>query len=259
MSFWLAVKFLTALPVPWSREAGAAELGRALVYFPLVGGLIGLLLALSGGLLGLLLPTPVVNALVVLLLVLLTGALHLDGLADTCDGLGGHKPPEARLEVMRDSRIGGFGAVGIALALLLKYVLLNNVPGFSLLIALILMPLLSRWAMVYAIFAYPYARAAGLGLAFKQGATARRFVVATLLTLAMAAGLTWLTGLAYAYFAGIAVMAGVWLVTGLAAAYLKGKLGGLTGDTYGAIGEIGEIAALLMLILLAHNGWLGMR
>ena len=175
MRFLDALRFLTIIPLPRRREVSPEELGRSLVYFPVVGIIIGLILAGLGWLLSLILPSAVVNVLLIVSLVVISGALHLDGFADTCDGIAGHKTVEARWQVMRDSRVGGFGIAGVCLLLLVKYISLNSVPQHLLITTLILMPAISRWAMVYALFAYPYARPSGLGKAFKQEARWQKF------------------------------------------------------------------------------------
>jgi len=203
-----------------------------------VGIIIGLILAGLNWLLGLFLPSPVVNVLLVVSLVVISGALHLDGFVDTCDGIAGHKTPEQRWRVMRDSRTGGFGIVGACCLLLVKYISLNSVPETLLMATLVLMPVIGRWAMVYAIFAYPYARPSGLGKIFKQGASWQRFTMATLIALVVAIVLFQL--------AGLAIMVGIWVIVVAMAAYLKRKFSGLTGDTYGAINEVAEVCVLIL-------------
>jgi len=203
-----------------------------------VGIIIGLILAGLNWLLGLFLPSPVVNVLLVVSLVVISGALHLDGFVDTCDGIAGHKTPEQRWRVMRDSRTGGFGIVGACCLLLVKYISLNSVPETLLMATLVLMPVIGRWAMVYAIFAYPYARPSGLGKIFKQGASWQRFTMATLIALVVAIVLFQL--------AGLAIMVGIWVIVVAMAAYLKHKFSGLTGDTYGAINEVAEVCVLIL-------------
>ncbi len=212
----------------------------------MVGIIIGLILAGLNWLLGLLLPSAVVNTLLIVCLVVLSGALHLDGFVDTCDGIAGHKTPEERWQVMHDSRAGAFGIIGIVLLLLVKYISLNNVPETLVMTTLVLMPVVSRWAMVYTVFAYPYARPSGLGKVFKQGVSWQGFVAATLITLVAAYILS--------QFVGLAIMLGVWVIVVAAAAYLKRKFAGLTGDTYGAINEIAEVCVLILVGLLAHLG-----
>lgn len=249
MSFFAALQFLTIIPVPWWHKASPDELGRSIVYFPIVGLVIGFILVGSNWLFGLFLPSLLVNALLLAVLAIITGALHLDGFVDTCDGVGGRGTTEDRWEVMRDSRVGAFGVVGVVLLLLVKYAALNSIPGYLTVMALVFMPVVSRWAMVYAIFAYPYARPSGLGRAFKQAARWPRFTIATLLTFIVAVAL-----IPVVQLAAMAVMLGVWIISVLVAIYLKSKFSGLTGDTYGAINEIAEVSTLLVIILLARLG-----
>jgi len=187
--------------------------------------------------------------------VVISGALHLDGFVDTCDGIAGHKTVEERWRIMHDSRAGAFGIVGVFLLLLVKYVSLNSVPETLLAATLVLMPVVSRWAMVYAIFAYPYARPEGFGKVFKQGANWQRFTIATIITLAAAIGLARLANMAYFYLAGLVIMVGIWVMVVAMVAYLKRKFSGLTGDTYGAINEVAEVGVLILVSLLAYNQW----
>lgn len=246
MGLFAALQFLTIIPV--KRRFSPEEIGRSTGYFPVVGIFIGLVLAGLNYLLSLFLPPAVVNILLVVSLVVLSGALHLDGLVDTCDGLASHKTPEERWQVMHDSRAGGFGIVGVVLLLLVKYISLNSVPQGLMMTTLILLPVVSRWAMVYAVFAYPYARPSGLGKVFKQGTGWPQLAIATLIALAVAAALFQL--------AGLVIMLAIWVIVVAAATYLKRKFAGLTGDTYGAINEAAEVCVLILVILLAHNQWL---
>ncbi len=257
MRFLAALRFLTIIPLPGQREVKPEDLGRSLVYFPLVGVIIGLILAGLYWLLSLLLPPAVVNALLIISLVVISGALHLDGFIDTCDGIAGHKTPEERWQIMHDSRAGSFGVIGAFLLLLVKYISLNNIPESLMMVTLVLMPTVSRWAMVYAIVAYPYARPSGLGKLFKQGASWQRLAIATVITLGVAIGLARLANITYFYLAGPAIMFGIWVMVIAKAAYLKRKFSGLTGDTYGDINEVAEVCVLLFILLLAYNQWLG--
>ncbi len=256
MKFLAALKFLTILPLSSKREDSLDEIGGSIVYYPIVGLIIGIILAALNRLFGFLFPTAVVNGLLIVSLVIISGALHLDGFIDTCDGIAGHKPAEARWNVMHDSRTGAFGVVGAVLLLLMQYVSLNSVPAGLMMATLVLMPVISRWAMVYAIFAYPYARPEGLGKTIKQTATWQRFTAATVMALALSTGLAWLAGMSYFYLAGPVIMLGAWVIITIMAAFFKRMFAGLTGDTYGAINEIAEVCVLLIVILLAHNHWL---
>ena len=258
MALLSAIRFLTSIPLPWGREASREEFVRSVGYYPVVGLLIGLILAGLSWLLGLFLPSAVVNVLLIVALVVISGALHLDGFVDTCDGIGGHKTPEERWQVMHDSRVGGFGVIGACCLLLVKYISLNSVPQPLLMMTLVLMPVISRWAMVYAIFAYPSARPSGLGKERKQATDWPRFIMATLITLALAIGLARLANITYFYLAGPAIMLGIWVIVIALGAYFKRRFSGLTGDTYGAINEVAEVCVLILVCLLAHNQWLGL-
>jgi len=244
-----ALQFLTNIPLPGRREIEAADLGRSAVYFPFIGLIIGLMLVALNWLLRLGLPSAVVNTLLLAFLVIITGALHLDGLADTCDGMAGQKSVEDRWQVMRDSRVGAFGIAGIVLLLLVKYASLNSLPTSLIVSTLIFMPVVSRWAMTYSIFLYPYARPSGLGTVFKQETTRTGFIMATITTLAVALAL-----LPWWQLTGLVVILCVWLITVLLAIYFKRKFSGLTGDNYGAISEVAEVGTLILIILLDRSG-----
>lgn len=244
MGLAVALQFLTAIPL--RREASAGGMGRALPYFPLVGLLIGGLLLGLDRLLELAFPAGLVNILLIVALVVVTRALHVDGFIDTCDGLAGGSSAASRLEIMRDSRVGSFGVIGALLLILLLYAALSLLPEEHRLAALVLAPAISRWTMVYAIVAYPYARKReGLGTSFRDQATLSRTAIATALTLAACGGLMRLEGLA--------VMAGAWLVAAAVAWYLNTRLGGLTGDTYGAINEVVQVAVLALIPLITWS------
>lgn len=256
MSLLAALKFLTIIPLPYRQGDRPDEIGRSVVYFPVVGLLIGLILAGLNWLLNLFLPAGMVNALLITALVAISGALHLDGFVDTCDGLAGHKPAEERWKVMRDSRVGAFGVVGVVLLLLVKFAALNSIPPALLTPTLIMMPVLSRWAMVYALFAYPYARQQGLGREIRQAISWPRFSAATVITLAFIIAAAWIGNFSYYYLAGLALMLGIWVIIILMAAYFRKMFSGLTGDTYGAINETAEVWVLILVTALAYNQWL---
>jgi len=234
--------------LPIKRSFTVEQIGKATVYFPVVGIIIGFILLGLDRLFSLILPPGIVNVLLIAFLAVITGGLHLDGLADTLDGMAGHRTPGERLEIMRDSRIGGLGAVGIALVLLMQYVLLNNITPALRFPVLVLAPTLSRWAMVNAIFVYPYARPSGLGKAFKDGLIGLQYALATVITLMMAIILFKISG--------VVIMVGCWVIADLTSLYFKHKLGGLTGDTYGAINEFTMLAVMLIVNILAFKHWL---
>jgi adenosylcobinamide-GDP ribazoletransferase len=231
--------------VPIKRELTPKQLGRATAWFPLVGLGIGGILAGLNWVFNLILPPSVTNILLIITLVIITGAMHLDGLSDTCDGIAGHKTVEQRWKVMHDSRVGAFGVVGIVLILLVQYVALNNVPSDKMTAVLLFMPVVSRWAMVYTIFAFPYARPTGLGKAYKEATGWLQLVIATIITLGIAGGLFPLFNVS-----GFLLIGGILIIATALAFYFKHKFAGLTGDTYGAINEISEVMALIFVIII---------
>ncbi len=230
-----ALHFLTRLPLP-RRETTLEGVGQAAWAFPVVGMLIGLLLTGAAWLLGLVLPPLPLAALVLACWVAVTGALHLDGWVDCCDALFAARPPEDRLEILRDVHVGAFGVVGGVVLLLVKFVALASLPaGWP---ALFLSPTLGRWAMVYAIVRYPYARPQGLGTVLKERTGLRGLLVATAVALvAVAVGRVW---------AGLMAFAVAWGLTVLFSRWVLGRLPGLTGDVYGALCELVETAVLLV-------------
>lgn len=254
MGLLAALRFLTVLRLPSPKDETSEDVGRSTLWFPVGGLIIGFILAGLNWVFNLFLPGLIANGLTIVSLVLLTGAMHLDGVADTFDGLAGNKPAEERWKVMHDSRTGAFGMVAVVLLLVIKFYLLNTIPAGMIAPVLILTPVLGRWSMAYAISAFPYAHKEGLGKAFKDAATHGRLIIATVITVGLAVLLTWWAGLGYYYIAGIVLPLVIWLfVTGLAL-YFKNKFAGLTGDTYGAINEIAETGTLLAFTVITFNG-----
>lgn len=244
MAFLAALQFLTTSPAFIRRPFTAQELGGAVAWFPLIGTLLGFTLALADALLALIFPPPARSALLIGLWVLLTGALHLDGFLDACDGLLGGWTPEKRLEIMRDERVGAYALAGGALLLLMKFSALLSLPVRW--EALLLAPTLSRWCMSLAIVAFPYARTEGLGQLMKSRTGWLQALIATLLALAAA----WFVG----RLAGLAMLGLAAITMGLLARFTLKRIPGLTGDIYGAINESVELVVLLAWVVLSAAG-----
>lgn len=246
MGFFTALAFLTTIPTPRPGQAvevpqaGVEAYARSVPYFPLVGLLLGLILVGLDYVLGLAFQPLAVSALLIAATLLLTGALHLEGLIDSCDGLLCAKSPEQRLEIMKDSRAGAFGVAGAGAILILRFAALASLPAGVRPQALLLAPILSRWAMAYAMAAFPYGRRGpGLGSMFKDYLKPRDTIYASILALVAVVAISQLAGLlAFA----IAILA-TWLV----ARFALSRIPGLTGDVYGAINELVELAILLLL------------
>jgi adenosylcobinamide-GDP ribazoletransferase len=241
IAFLTALQFLLISPAFIKRPFTARELGAAVGFYPLVGLVLGGLLLAADYLLALFMPPLVRLALILVLWVLLTGALHLDGFLDACDGLLGGYTPESRLEIMRDEHFGAFALAGGVLLLLVKFSALSAITPLA--PALLLAPVLGRWGMAVALVAFPYARPQGLGRAVKDTASWAQAITATAFAIPITVVVAWLWAGWWAFLAlGIAVL----LVWG-GARYTLRRLPGLTGDIYGALNEIIEVAVLLVL------------
>jgi adenosylcobinamide-GDP ribazoletransferase len=259
----LAVEFLTVLPVRRrAREAATGEppnMARALPWFPLVGALLGLALVALDWALAFVFPLGVRAVALLAFDALVTGMLHLDGFVDCCDALLGTRTIERRLEILRDSRVGAYGALGGALLLIAKFVVLSALVGPARPLALFAAPILGRWAMVYAVTRYPYARTAGAGAPFRSRRVGH-LLVASLLTLALLIFGAIIVGSRVIGLGASFALAGLLLVVALLVAlgwlvWASRRLGGgLTGDTYGAacvLVELGVIVLTPPMALLA--------
>jgi adenosylcobinamide-GDP ribazoletransferase len=238
IGFLAALQFLTIVPPLVRRPFSPAELGSAVSWFPLVGLLLGWTLAWANYGFGLLFPPAVVAALILTTWVLATGALHLDGFLDCCDGLFGGHTVEARLRIMRDERVGAFAVIGGVLLLLVKFACLASLADRT--VALLVAPTLGRGGMALAVVVFPYARAEGLGRAMKDHAGWRQGLFASALAM-VAAALT-------AQWIGMIAFAVALLTTGTVAAFVLRRVPGLTGDVYGAVCEVAETTTLLVFV-----------
>jgi adenosylcobinamide-GDP ribazoletransferase len=232
----VAARYLTIVPIPGPAHASLDALGRSAAWFPIVGIGLGLLLVLVDRLTGWLFSPLLAALLTVTAWKVATGGVHLDGLADCLDGLVG-RDAEHRLAIMRDSRIGAFGAVGLILFLMLEIVALAElvppVRGSVLFAA----PVIARATPAVLAALFRPARAEGHGAAFHAGV--RPSAIAVGLAAAVAAAIFALGGLGVAA-AAVALVAAVAL-----AAFVAGRLGGVTGDVHGAAVELSELAVLL--------------
>ncbi len=264
-----AFAFLTRVPVPpralGEGDVASAAIGRSVVWFPLVGAAIGGAQVGVAWLLGGHLPPALIAVALVALSALLTGGLHLDGLADTFDAWGGGRGDRARtLEIMRDSRIGAHGAVALVLLLAAKIAAVADLLPRTVLLPrfdritqgdafqhgalwpLFVAPVLARWAVVPLIVFFRYARAEGLGSPFQAHARPIHLAGATIVALGAAIAIC----VANSSFGDTATIIGIAAASALAVALalaglLDRRLGGLTGDVYGAAIELTELAVLV--------------
>lgn len=243
--FLLALQFLTRLPVSPEAAYSDSAMRQSPGWYPAVGAIVGVLSALVFVGSALVLPQAMAALLAVGAGLLVTGALHEDGLADLCDGLGGARGERARaLEIMRDSRIGAFGAIGLALALALRVTALALLPLWVVPPALIAGAVLSRASMVRALAGADYARAEGAASSL-AGEMPDAVLQRALITGALVALLAWpLLGLP----GGLLGLAGLALAHLAIRRLYEPRLGGYTGDCLGAVQIVSEIGFLVGLL-----------
>jgi len=245
--FLAAIQFLTLCPLPSTLKIDERDLGRSLPYFPVVGIIIGAAAASLDYGLGHILPPPVVSTLTVIFLLAASGALHMDGLADTADGFFSSRPRERILEIMRDSRTGPMGVIAIVCVLILKVTLLAAVPQPARWWVLLLTPLAGRCILLVNMAVIPYARTeGGLGAIFYAHCS-RLHLVWALLALVVA-------GLLAGGWPGLTVGLTSFVFGLLFAAYVYYKIGGATGDTLGAACELTELIPALVCVIWLFGG-----
>ena len=284
-----AIGFLTIFPA--ARRDSATGLSKAPAWFPVVGLLLGAIVAvvdvlfrlayvipwfptgapelesiLTGlrgapfflefedggtmpGVYGLVefqeIPVLLEGVVLVAVVALLTRGLHLDGLMDTYDALAGGHDRGRRLELLRDPHVGAFGVVAVVLLLLAKVSALAALPGESRLWTIVLVPCLSRWAILVVMDRFPYVRREGLGTPFLQGSSRRCLLVGSAVALVATAVLTGPVGLLLALAAGLVALA--------VGAWAKRRIGGVTGDIYGAVCETSEAVLLALAVVLTQR------
>lgn len=237
-----AFGLLTILPLP--ARVTARPIAGASAAFPLVGAVVAVIVAGLDALLRAVLPIAVVAAIDLLVLAVLTGGLHLDGLTDTADALGAGPDRAHRLAAMRDSRIGTFGAVALVVVLLVEYAALSTIVDPFRVAAFVVALTLSRWSMSFAVWRADLARPDGIGAAFARGTRTSDALIASAIALVTLAALMPLGAAALAV--GVALACTMALVS-----LAHHAFGGSSGDTYGAIAEI---VLASELVLFAARG-----
>ena len=241
-SFVIALQFLTLFPVRVRGPLATGELGGSLVYFPLIGALIGGILALAGSTLTTVASPLLAAAIVVALGLVLTGLLHFDGLLDTVDGLFGGANVQDRLAIMRDSRVGSFAVATGTCDILLRLSAVSVLIGTEGFLGIVWAAAASRFAMAYALAAFKPVRDSGFSFDFRVGANSLTVILAGLIALML--------GYAAVGPASLALIVGALVLAHLAGMLAVSKVGGLTGDIYGAVNEVVEVAMLVALALL---------
>lgn len=242
-AFLHAVAFLTRIPVP-APAYSAEEWQKSAAYYPLVGALLGVMLWLGATFTHFLFPPAISAVLTILLWIYLTGGLHLDGWMDVADGLGSNRSREKMLEIMKDSRVGAMGTIAAIMLIMVKAAAVYELSANA--VPLLVPPLIGRCMLVFSIWFFPYLTNSGLGEGLRNGLSKTKLLVNAFFSL----------GLAILLFkaAGLLICIGSLVAAWLLSRYLYRKLGGLTGDCYGAIVEGTEAASLLLILLAGRLG-----
>ena len=247
--FFIALQFFTRLPIPRAVGFQLEWLQQSTRYFPLVGWIVAWITALVYVVAVQFWPQPVAVVLSTAAGIWLTGAFHEDGFADVCDGLGGSALRERALEIMRDSRLGAYGVIGIVLLLATKIVTLNALLPWQLLAALGMAHPLSRWLATCLIWRMQYVREEGRAKPMAQHMRSGEFFLATCFAVVPVALCTWLGLMSWQRIAAglaCAALAAAWL-----ARLFSRRLGGYTGDCLGAVQQLSEAAFYLGALAVA--------
>jgi adenosylcobinamide-GDP ribazoletransferase len=235
----LAFQFLTIVPWPRAEVYRPKDLGGSMAFYPVVGAVLGSLMAVAYLAGGEIFPEGVLRPALVVLLIILTGGLHLDGLADVCDGFYAGRTPADALRIMKDPHLGTMAVVGIVSVLLMKVVLLSHLPTKALFSALCIFPAVSRGGMVWGTWMAPYARPeGGTGETFFRTLSPRHVCMASIFL-----------GLWTALFAGWPAAVILVLAAGTTRLFVgvcRRRIGGMTGDTLGALNELLELLTLAL-------------
>jgi adenosylcobinamide-GDP ribazoletransferase len=244
--FFIALQFFTRLPIPRWVGFDASWLHHASRYFPAVGIVVGVVAAVVYALAAAMLPPAVAVLLSTIATIYLTGAFHEDGFADTCDGLGGGVTRQRVLEIMSDSRIGAYGAIGIGLLLALKCVTLACLSSQLVTAALLIGHPLSRLAATALIWQLDYAKSEGKAKPLAQKMSGTEFLIASTtvaLPIALSVYAGWISWQAIAVGVASVIIGALWL-----ARKFVQRIGGYTGDCLGAVQQLTEVTFYLALL-----------
>ncbi len=261
-SLLLAVQFLTIIPISVRGEVTQRDMARSAAFFPLAGGLQGVIGAFAALIAVRLFPASIAGGLVLLVLTVVNGGFHLDALADTFDAIAvkstgdGAQDRQKRLSVMKDSATGAIGVTAIVMALLVKYLFISPLFArygtWGTAYLLFLMPVFSKWAIIPALFHGKPAASGGLGRIFIEGMDGRTYFLSWLVLAVATLAATWLcpslslaAGVSFLFLPCLCLYAFslLWVF------FCSGKFGGLTGDTIGAAAEIADLLFLALAFL----------
>lgn len=269
--FLLLLSFMTRIPMP-KTEYDEEKLGKSMKYFPVVGIIVGFILLFFCIIFTFILKNlsysavlPLMIVVVILTDLITTGALHLDGLADTFDGIFSYRSKHKMLEIMKDSRLGSNGALALILYFLLKFVLLFSLTIESregAMYAVLTYPVVARFCSVVSCASSPYARGSGMGKTFVDNTKICGLIVATIITLLYTVGVLFMPFILFTnyslsmYFVIQSVLISI-VIVGLLGLFayafsklIERKIGGITGDTLGALLEISSLVYIFLLLVI---------
>ena len=240
--FLIAVQFMTRLPVGRALNSSEAELGKAAAFFPLVGAIVGSGAALVFILLQRVLPAPASVLCAIAFAAFITNGFHEDGLADTFDGFGGGWTKDRVLEIMRDSRIGTYGALALIFVILAKLNLLASLPQGQVWRLMIVGHTAARWTTLPLCVWLPYARVEGQGKLVAKQVGTLEVLMGTVTLVAVLLLVSWQ--------AAVAALLVTSLMTLLCGSYFRARLQGITGDCLGAANQLTEVSLYLTAVVL---------
>ncbi len=241
----LMIQFLTTIPVPINLDVSEEDFGKGLLFAPLVGFLIGGIIAGSFFLLRTIFPPSVTAVFIIILYIVLTGGIHLDGLGDTSDGIFSNRPKERMLEIMRDSRVGTNAVLAVFCVLALDAVIIGSINSFYIFKVLLLMPVAGRIGSLTGAAASTYARnGTGLGKSFIDCCGIREVIPGIILYSLLFYAITGVPGVLLCIFSFISAFVLVKL--------LGKKIGGATGDILGAVCELNQTLFLILAYVFIH-------
>lgn len=244
----LLFKFMTRLPVPGGSNFDSEQLGKSMKWFPIVGIVLGAINLIIATLLQDIL-SPILLALILVTFdVIVTGGLHLDGLADTFDGIFSYRSKQKMLEIMKDSRVGTNGVLVLILFFLFKIAFLlqtSEVYGISQGVLMLIVPVLSRINSVVNCTFEPYARSTGMGKTFVDNTTQISFAISYIIT----TGFLYVVSMYYLIsFINLFLILNIVVISGfLFGKLITRKIGGITGDTLGALLELTSVLSLILM------------
>ncbi|AGM23560.1 adenosylcobinamide-GDP ribazoletransferase [Fusobacterium animalis] len=269
--FLLLLSFMTRIPMP-KIEYDEEKLGKSMKYFPVVGIIVGFILLFFCIIFNFILKNisysavlPLMIIVVILTDLITTGALHLDGLADTFDGIFSYRSKHKMLEIMKDSRLGSNGALALILYFLLKFILLFSLTIESregAIYAIMTYPVVSRFCSVVSCASSPYARGSGMGKTFVDNTKTCGLIVATVITFLYTIGMIFMPFLLFTNYSlpMQIIMKSILIIVIIVAlsalfAYafsklIERKIGGITGDTLGALLEISSLLYIVLILVV---------